>query len=65
MYTVFADSDSKIYARREFKTIEKACTYASSFVHRFDGADYRVILHIDDENGTTVDTYENLNSCDL
>lgn len=65
MFSVWPDSESKVETYRDFDNIEDACAYASSFVHKFDGADYRVILHIDNNNGTTIDTYENINSCDL
>jgi len=65
MYSVWSDSESAVETRRDFATVEDACAYASAFVHKFDGADYRVILYVDDADGITLDCYENINSCDL
>lgn len=65
MYIVWSDSDSRVEAYQEFWDVDMACEFASSFVHKYDGADFRVILHIEDENSDeTIDTYENINPCD-
>lgn len=64
MYTVWSDSDSHVQFHREYESLENACSVASRFVHEYDGKPYRVIVHVDDEDGETVDTYENINPCD-
>lgn len=64
MYIVWNDSESKVEVYNEFWDLEAACEFASQFVHQYDGADFRVIVHIDNEYDETLDTYENLNDCD-
>jgi len=59
-YKVWTDNESKVYTSKDFENINDACEYASKFVHEHDGKPYRVICHIDDENGETIDTYENI-----
>lgn len=59
-YKVWTDNESKVYTSKDFENINDACEYASKFVHEHDAKPYRVICHIDDENGETVDTYENI-----
>lgn len=66
-YRVWADSDSAISIEpKEFNDIDKACDFASEFVHRYDGKNAeRVILHVEDnEIDDTIETYENINKCD-
>ena len=67
-YTVFADSESKVYFRSTFIDYEQADFWASAVVHQHDGKPYRVIAHLDDNTdgeGTTLTTYENYpNPCD-
>lgn len=66
IYRVWADSESSVYAENEFTDIDTAHNWASEFVHKFDGKNAeRVILHIDDEDGETIDTVENLNKYDI
>lgn len=64
-YIVYSDSQSRVPFRAEFNDIDQADEFASFLVHQYDGKTYRVILHLDDEYDNRIDTYENLNSCDL
>ena len=64
-YYVWNDSDSRKEVYKEFDDLDLACEFASDFVHQFDGADFRVIAHVEDVEGDeTIDTYENINPCD-
>lgn len=66
-YRVWADSDSAIdIEEKEFSNLDKACDFASEFVHKYDGKNAeRVILHVEDnKTEETIETYENLNKCD-
>lgn len=65
MYRVWPDSESHKSAYKDFSFIDDACAFAQAFVHQYDNASYRVILHIDNEDGETIDTYENINPCDV
>ena len=65
MYRVWPDNESHKSVYKEFKDIEEACEFASTFAHKYDNENYRVILHIDDENDETIATYENINPCDV
>lgn len=60
-FHVWSDSDSKIAIEpKDFRTLEQAQEYASSSVHEYDGAPFRVIAHIDRiSTEETIDTYEN------
>lgn len=63
MYVVWSDSDSHEVVYNEFWDIDEACKFASDFVHHYDGADFRVIVHIEDtELDDTIDTYENIDT---
>lgn len=63
MYVVWNDSESYREVYQEFEDIDQACEFASQFVHQFDGADFRVIVHIDDGlTDETIDTYENIDT---
>lgn len=65
MYVVWNDSESRKEVYQEFWDLDEACQFASDFVHQYDGADFRVIAHIDDAlTEETIDTYENINPCD-
>lgn len=66
-YTVWADSDSRVYCHKYFDKFDEADTFASRFVHQFDGTDAeRVIVHLEDnEADETIGTYENINKCDF
>ncbi len=65
-YTVWSDSESTVYCRKEFNNLDEADDFASKFVHQYDGFDAdRVIVHIEDnEADETITTYENINKCD-
>lgn len=63
MYVVWNDSESHETVYQEFWDIDEACRFASEFVHQYDGADFRVIAHIEDTDlDDTIDTYENIDS---
>lgn len=63
MYVVWNDSESHEPVYQEFWDIDEACRFASEFVHQYDGADFRVIAHIEDTDlDDTIDTYENIDS---
>ena len=66
-YTVWADSESTIsITPKHFNNVDAADSFASHFVHRYDGENAeRVILHIEDnELDETIDTVENINKYD-
>ena len=66
MYIVWSDSESEVEYLQTFDSIDEACERASEFVHSYDGEPFRVIINIDDEDGETIDTYENYpNPCDF
>lgn len=63
MYVVWNDSESHKEVYQEFWDLDEACRFASDFVHQYDGADFRVIAHIDDAlTDETIDTYENIDT---
>ena len=63
-YRVWPDSESRINIDiREFDTWEEADEYASGFVHKYDGEEFRVIAHIEYQD-ETINTYENINPWD-
>lgn len=63
MYVVWNDSESAHECYEEFWDLDEAVGFASAFVHQFDGADFRVILHIEDAcRDETIDTYENIDT---
>ena len=60
-YTVWPDSESSRQAYKEFTEPEQASEWAGRFVHQFDGENYRVILHVEDNKmEETIDTVENI-----
>jgi hypothetical protein len=66
MYTIWSDSESKVGFYRTEENLGDACEVAGEFVHGYDYEPYRVIVHIDDdETDEIVDTYENINPCDV
>lgn len=66
MYRVWPDNESHESVYRDFDNLDEACEFASTFVHQYDYKNYRVILHIDDDDtDETIDTYENINPCDI
>lgn len=64
MYVVWTDSESEVEFYKETEFLGDACEIAGEFVHGYDFQPYRVIAHVDDESGETIDTYENINPCD-
>lgn len=61
-YHVWPDSESYVDGiEGDFDTLEEASDYASGQAHRYDGAAFRVILHVEDrDQDETVDTVENI-----
>lgn len=60
-YVVWPDSESAVRdVWEQFDDIDEAHAFASDYVHQYDGYPYKVILHIDDEYGETIDTVENI-----
>ena len=60
-YTVWPDNESRHGTYRSFPDAVTASNWASRFVHQFDGEDFRVILHVEDNKiPETIDTVENI-----
>lgn len=61
-YVVWSDSESEVECHEEFDDPDEAVDFASDFVHAYDGEEYRVIVHVEDQiKDDTIDTYENIN----